>query len=165
MCAVRLSMSSRHSRFASLLNTVESTCCSECPPLQNVQPFVFTLPNFVYSLSHFYTDACYSEVSRAIKQVCLCYFLSLFASWYLTTTTVTTATLHPFNGLFSRTTWVSWYQKDKTSLDLNEARGWGFGMQWHQLDHMQTICTSLQKDNHTNTSSLNFYRPCALPDA
>jgi len=34
-------------------------------------------------------------------------------------------------------------------------------MRWHQLDHMQTICTSLQTDNHTNinTSSLNFYRP------
>ena len=31
----------------------------------------------------------------------------------------------------------------------------GFGMQWHQLDHTQTICTSLQTDNHTNTSSLN----------
>jgi len=30
--------------------------------------------------------------------------------------------LHPFSGLFSRTTWVSWYQKDKTSLDLNKAR-------------------------------------------
>ena len=30
-------------------------------------------------------------------------------------------------------------------------------MQWHQLDHMQTICT--------NTSSLSFYRPGALPDA
>jgi len=29
--------------------------------------------------------------------------------------------LYPFNGLFSRTTWVSWYQKGKTSLDLNEA--------------------------------------------
>jgi len=28
--------------------------------------------------------------------------------------------------------------------------------QWHQLDHMQTICTSLQTDNHTNTPSLNF---------
>jgi len=27
-----------------------------------------------------------------------------------------------FNGLFSRTTWVSWHQKGKTSLDLNEAR-------------------------------------------
>jgi len=32
---------------------------------------------------------------------------------------------HPFNGLFSRTTWVSWYQKGKTSLDLNEARDYG----------------------------------------
>jgi len=29
-----------------------------------------------------------------------------------------------------------------------------WGWQWHQLDHMQT--TSLQTDNHTNTSSLNF---------
>jgi len=27
-------------------------------------------------------------------------------------------------------------------------------MQWHQLDNMQTICTLLQTDNHTNTSSL-----------
>jgi len=34
----------------------------------------------------------------------------------------TTTTLHPFNGLFSRTTWVSQYQKGKTSLYLNEAR-------------------------------------------
>ena len=30
--------------------------------------------------------------------------------------------LHPFNGLFSRTTWMSRCQKGKTSLDLNEAR-------------------------------------------
>ena len=64
------------------------------------------------------------------------------------------------------TTWVSRYQKGKTSLDLNEAREDSvLGRQWHQLDHMQTICTSLQTDNHTNTSSLNFYRPDALPDA
>ena len=69
--------------------------------------------------------------------------------------------LHPFNGLLFRTTWVSWYQKGKTSLDLNEARG-GFWEQWHQLDHMQTICTLLQTDDHTNSSSLNFYRPDAL---
>ena len=27
----------------------------------------------------------------------------------------------------------------------------------------KTICTSLQKYNHTNTSSLNFYRPDAIP--
>ena len=44
-------------------------------------------------------------------------------------------------------------------------RWWGFGMQWHQPDHMQTICTSLQTDNHTNISSLNFYRPDTLPCA
>jgi len=30
--------------------------------------------------------------------------------------------LCPFNGLFSRTAWVSWYQKGNTCLDLNEAR-------------------------------------------
>jgi len=30
---------------------------------------------------------------------------------------------------------------------------------------MQIICTSLQTDNHASTSSLNFYRPDALPDA
>ena len=43
-------------------------------------------------------------------------------------------------------------------------RWWGFVMQWRQLDHMQTVCTSLQTDNHNNTSSLNFYRPDAFSD-
>ena len=77
-----------------------------------------------------------------------------------------TTTLHPFNCLFSRTTWVSQYQKGKTSLDLNETKDDGvLGWQWHQLDHMQTVCTSLQSDEHTNTWSLNFYRPNALADA
>jgi len=33
-----------------------------------------------------------------------------------------------------------------------ETMGW----QWHQLDHMQIICTSHQTDNHTSTSSLIF---------
>ena len=42
--------------------------------------------------------------------------------------------LHQFNGLFSRTTWVSRYQKDKTSLDLSEATVYGvLGWQWHQV--------------------------------
>jgi len=31
------------------------------------------------------------------------------------------------------------------------------GWQWHQLDHMQIICTLLQTDNHAGTSSLNFF--------
>jgi len=39
------------------------------------------------------------------------------------------------------------------------------GWQWHQLDRMQTICTSIQTDNHINTSSLIFTGPHALPDA
>jgi len=48
-------------------------------------------------------------------------------------------------------------QPGKTSLDLNEARDDGvLRWQWHQLDHMQTICTSHQTDNHTDISSLNF---------
>jgi len=51
-----------------------------------------------------------------------------------------------------------------SGLDLNEAKhDKRFGWQGHQLDRMQTICTLLQTDNHTNTSSLNFYRPHALP--
>jgi len=88
---------------------------------------------------------------------------------YTTTTTTATITiilallLHPFNGLF-RTTWGIRYQKGKTSLDSNDkARDYGvLGWQWHQLNHMQTICTLLQADNHANTSSLNLYRPHAI---
>jgi len=60
---------------------------------------------------------------------------------------------HTFNGLFSRTTWVSRHQKGKPFWILlkQEIMGW----QWHQLDHMQMICTALQTDNHP---SLNFSR-------
>jgi len=39
------------------------------------------------------------------------------------------------------------------------------GWQWHQLDHMRVICTSLQTYNHASTSSLVFYRLDALPNA
>jgi len=39
------------------------------------------------------------------------------------------------------------------------------GWQWHQLNHTQMICTSLQTDNHACTSPLNFYRLNAFPDA
>jgi len=71
--------------------------------------------------------------------------------------------LHPFNGLFSRTTRASWYQKGKTDLDLNEARYDGVWVwQRHQMDHMQTICTSLQTANHTNTlSNVIIIKICA----
>ena len=40
----------------------------------------------------------------------------------------------------STTTWVSQYQKSKTTEDFNEARDDGvLGWQWHQPDHMQTV--------------------------
>jgi len=39
------------------------------------------------------------------------------------------------------------------------------GWQWHQLDHMQSICTSVQTDNYASTSPLSFYRPDFLPVA
>jgi len=65
--------------------------------------------------------------------------------------------MHPFNGLFSRTTWVSRYQKVKTSLDLNEPRDDGvLGWQRHQLDNIQTICISLWTDNHTSNHQSIF---------
>ena len=69
--------------------------------------------------------------------------------------------LHPFNGLFSKTTWVSRHQKGKPFWILleQEMMGW----QWHQLDHMQIICISLQTDYHASTSPLSMYRPDALP--
>ena len=50
-------------------------------------------------------------------------------------------TRHPLNGLFSKTSWVSRHM---------------IRWQWHQLDHMQIICTLLQTDNHASTLSLNF---------
>ena len=64
--------------------------------------------------------------------------------------------LHPLNGLFSRTTWVSRYKKGrpKTSLFLNEAsedRMMGF---WDVVASAGpcAICTSLQTDNHNTTT-------------
>jgi len=80
---------------------------------------------------------------------------------------VDTATLHcvteeedkqqqqqPFNGLFSRTTWVSRYQKGKSNLDFTGAKDSEW--QWHQLGHMQ-VCTLLQTDNHASTPPLCFF--------
>ena len=60
---------------------------------------------------------------------------------------------HPFNGPLSGTTRVSRYQKGKTNLDFTEARDSEW--QWNPLGHMQ-IYTSLQTDNHANTSPLSF---------
>jgi len=39
------------------------------------------------------------------------------------------------------------------------------GWQWHQLDYIQIIGTSIQRDNYASTSPIIFYRPDALDDA
>jgi len=56
---------------------------------------------------------------------------------------------------------VSRYQKGKTNLDFTEARDSEW--QWHQPGHMQ-VCTSLQTDNHANTSLLSFLQAFLLPN-
>jgi len=58
--------------------------------------------------------------------VCVC---------FLCVRTIRFDLLQSFNGLFSRTTWVSRYQKGKTNLDFAGARD--SESQWHQLGHMQ----------------------------
>jgi len=68
--------------------------------------------------------------------------------------------LHLFHGLFFQETWVSRHQKGKPFWILQDMTGW----QWHQLDHMQIICTSLQTHNDASTSPLGFYRPDAPPN-
>ena len=67
--------------------------------------------------------------------------------------------LHPFNGHFSRTMCVSRHQKGKPFRILleQEMMGW----QWHQLDHMQIICTLLQTDNHTSTPTQFLQAGCS----
>jgi len=61
--------------------------------------------------------------------------------------TTTTTVLHPFNGLFSRTTWVSRYQKGKASLDLNEARDDGVfgcsGISWTMFKQSAPRCRQI----------------------
>jgi len=56
--------------------------------------------------------------------------------------------------VFSRTIWVSQHEKGKPFWILLEQEM--MGPQWHQLDHMQIICTSLQTNNHASTSPLSF---------
>jgi len=66
-----------------------------------------------------------------------------------------TSDSHPFNGLFSRTTWVNQHQKGQASLDFNERRDneGGIGITWIIY---KVIWTSFQTDNHASTSTLSF---------
>jgi len=84
--------------------------------------------------------------------------ITLLQIYWRTTTTM----LHPFNGLFSRTAWVSRHQKCKTSLDLIEARGDVFG---DAVASAGLYSNNLHRaPDITKTSSLDFYIADALPD-
>jgi len=97
-------------------------------------------------------------VSKHIKSTYK--FVNTWVNPTVLKTTSRTILLHLFNGLFSRTTWVSRYQKGKTSLNLHEATEDGvlgsIGISW-------SICK--QPAPRSNSSSLNIYRPNVLPDA
>jgi len=91
-----------------------------------------------------------SEVSRYIS-------INLYS-----TITVNRQTDTRLASSFSRTTWISRHQKKPFWILMKqEMMEW----QWHQLDHLQIICTSCQTDNHASNSSLNFfYRLDVLPN-
>ena len=99
-----------------------------------------------------FTDSQSFSVSAHIPQTPHVQTPHRSVAWH-THTHARTHTHTPFNGPLSRTTWVSWYQKGKTSLDFTGARDSEW--QWHQLGHMQ-VCTSLQTDNHASTPPLSF---------
>jgi len=101
---------------------------------------------------------------RAVKRLCVCVYVRSTAMWRnnndLICALLLPLPLHPFNSLFSRTTWVSQHQKGKPFWILleQEMMGW----QWHQLDHMQIIYTLLQTDNCASTSPLKFLQTGCL---
>jgi len=74
--------------------------------------------------------------------------------------------LHQFNGLFFRTTWVSQYQKGKTSLDFNEARDDGVlgcsGISWtiyKQSARSRQITTPTPHQSQFLQAWCFFWRP------
>ena len=71
---------------------------------------------------------------------------------------------HLFNGLFFMTTWVSQYQKGKTSLDFNEAIDdgvWDAEASAGPYANNLHLAAVILPHQHLVTQ---FYRPDALPD-
>ena len=70
--------------------------------------------------------------------------------------------------IFSRTTWVSQYQKGKTRkvkpiwIYRSKRQCVAVAFAWPYANHL--ICTSLQTDNYASSPPLSFYRPFLLPN-
>ena len=100
---------------------------------------------------------CIGVQVRLTNEICHANIVQ-FYEWYETTNHLwmivelctgkkTTLLLQPFNGLFSRTTWVSQYQKGKTNLDftvLEQETVSGSGISW-------AICKSAPRFRQTTT--------------
>jgi len=67
--------------------------------------------------------------------------------------------LHRFNGFYSRTTWVSWYKKGRTSLDLNEARDDGVScISWTMCKQFTPHSRQISTPTHlTDTSHQSIF--------
>jgi len=77
--------------------------------------------------------------------VCVCLMMWPRNSLKYTITTTT----NRFNGLFSRTTWVSWYHKGKISVDLSETRDDGALGCKQCAPRSRQITTSTPQKNHS----------------
>ena len=116
----------------------------------------------LYTFYHVILWHCSVHTDNTVMFISCAMLPSVLFSYYKPTTHT-----HLFNGPLSGTTRVSRYQKGKTNLDFTEARDSEW--QWHQLDHLHTICTSLQTDNHASTPPLSFLQAgcpsCPQPTA
>ena len=89
---------------------------------------------------------------------------------FMRRTPLTTTPRHqPYEMLYSRAL-KSWHKSAySTARNQQLKSGWkkrwrGLEMQLHQLDHVQTNCTSLQTDSHTTISSLNLLQAGLVSD-
>jgi len=155
------------SEHLTVVTTTGAMATAAMPPLIHIRPGVVGLERRRVTLAY-QPDrhVLLQQTHTGNKQVTLPLLVCARTTISTTTTVLLLLLLlllHPFSGLYPRTVWVSRHQKGKPFWILleQEMMGW----YWHQLDHMQIICSSLQTDNHANTSPLSFYRPDALPAA
>jgi len=103
----------------------------------------------VHDVFHFIVNLSHTSSTASIWSSTV-----LLNGWSSVVTTENCLTDTCLMASFPRQPWYASTNKVKPIWILleQEMMGW----QWHQLDHMQIICTLLQTDNHASTSSLNF---------
>jgi len=116
------------------LSCVRRPCAMQLPQMPSV--YSAELVNLIRAMLNKSADK-RPSVNRVLRDPYIKRNIALFLEETRSRYLVIIQLLHPFNSLFSRTTWVSRCQRGKTSLGLNEARGDGVlgccGISW-------TIC-------------------------